>query len=512
MPLDDTEREFVRAAVTLRDDRDHEAAEREERLTTMSRRARRRTVALVIVVVVALIAAGLVVLSRALRAEPTTVAMITHPANDQLGVIDQIARGVEQAARMDDGEVDTLRPLTDVDAETEALLQSEPDLAIMSGLLVQVSGLDFVAIAEAHPDTHFVVLDNATEGLPLPANVTLVTIPPHEGAFLAGAAAALTSTTGTIGYLGGHQMIVEPFRAGYEAGARAVDPDVRVLSSYPVGDTPMAGFDDPELMHDAALRLYRDGADVIFHAAGDAGRNGIPQAAAESQEEDGPQLWAIGVDVDEYLLAEERLRPHILTSMVKRHDLLIPSIIRQFRDGELASGTVPLGVSEGAVELTRSGDHLPADDWEHIDQLRAAVTSGAIVVPDTPVEGPSVVDPADATLALTIEDDACRANEVELSDGDTLRVDIENHADTVPWVWVFIGELNTDATDLDTVGDLPPYTGVDLAPGGRQVLTARMPAGRYALGCYLGENGLHWATELPVADTADFIGGLRFGG
>ena len=43
----------------------------------------------------------------------------------------------------------------------------------------------------------------------------------------------MTSRTGTIGFIGGFQYTqLERFRAGFEAGAKAVDPDIEILSSY----------------------------------------------------------------------------------------------------------------------------------------------------------------------------------------------------------------------------------------------------------------------------------------
>ena len=64
-------------------------------------------------------------------------------------------------------------------------------------------------------------------------NVSAITFAANEGSYLAGAAAALESTTGTIGFIGGVDMdVIWQFQAGFEAGAREVDPDVRILDTY----------------------------------------------------------------------------------------------------------------------------------------------------------------------------------------------------------------------------------------------------------------------------------------
>ncbi len=98
------------------------------------------------------------------------------------------------------------------------------------------------AVATDFPDTRFVVID-------LPAtrpNVIHLSFADNEGSFLAGVAAASKSRTGTIGFIGGMDgPVIWPFEAGYEAGARAVNPGIRILSAYlsPLGD--YSGYQDP---------------------------------------------------------------------------------------------------------------------------------------------------------------------------------------------------------------------------------------------------------------------------
>ena len=53
----------------------------------------------------------------------------------------------------------------------------------------------------------------------------------EQGSFLVGAAAALKSQTGTIGFIGGvENELIQKFEAGYAAGAQAVNPDIEILS------------------------------------------------------------------------------------------------------------------------------------------------------------------------------------------------------------------------------------------------------------------------------------------
>jgi hypothetical protein len=106
-----------------------------------------------------------------------------------------------------------------------------------------------------------------------------------------------------------------------------------------------------------------------------------------------------------------------------------------------------------------------------------------------------VVEPADAAVTLTVDGGACRADGLQLFDGQILRVDIENRSDEPAWVEV--AELHTDASGSEALADALPYTSVTVAPHGTQVLTALMPAGRFALACTVGSDAT-FASEVVV--------------
>ena len=122
----------------------------------------------------------------------------------------------------------------------------------------------------------------------------------EQGSYLAGAAAALTSRSGTIGFVGGVKgEVIGRFQAGYVAGARAVDPGIDVLVDYLSVPPDLDGFVDQPAGQRAATAMYRAGADVVFAAAGQSGLGVFEAAAALSGGRRG-QLWAIGVDSDQY--------------------------------------------------------------------------------------------------------------------------------------------------------------------------------------------------------------------
>ncbi|MGZ4792891.1 MAG: BMP family lipoprotein, partial [Ilumatobacteraceae bacterium] len=143
-------------------------------------------------------------------------------------------------------------------------------------------------VAAANPNTTFGIVDSTVEGNP--PNVRALLFAENEGSFLVGAAAALKSKTGHIGFIGGQEIdLIKKFEAGYIAGAKAVNPNIKIDSKYlgPAGDNSAWG--NVAGAKEIAKGWYDAGADVIYTAAGGSGAGTIA-AAVEANK------WAIGVD------------------------------------------------------------------------------------------------------------------------------------------------------------------------------------------------------------------------
>ena len=256
--------------------------------------------------------------------------------------------------------------------------------------LIVASGFAFAnnvfRVATDHPDTLFTITDSCPQdddfGTPDMANVRCMLFAEHEGSFLVGAAAAMVSETGTIGFIGGVQIgLIEKFQAGYDAGALFVNPEINILPAVYLTQPPdFSGFGDPVKGKEAALALYAQGADVVFHAAGGSGF-GLFEAAAEVSTDD-VFLWAIGVDADQYnTVSDPALREHILTSMLKRVDVAIGETILDFLEGNFTSGPVIFDLEAEGVGYSTTGgfvDALVAD----LDEIAAMIISGDIEVPE----------------------------------------------------------------------------------------------------------------------------------
>jgi basic membrane protein A len=224
-------------------------------------------------------------------------------------------------------------------------------------------------VAKEFPNVKFTIIDSEVN---LP-NVQSVTFREHEGSFLVGMAAALTSKTGKVGFVGGMDVpIIRKFYKGYEEGAKYAKPSVEVFMNM-TGTTPTA-FRDPTRGAELARGQFDRGVDVVFAAAGATG-TGVYQAAKDAGK------FAIGVDSN-----QNHLHPGtMLTSMVKRVDVAVYEAMTQARAGTWKAGARALGLKEEGVGMAIDDNNkalLSADILKRIDEARQAIIDGKITVTD----------------------------------------------------------------------------------------------------------------------------------
>jgi basic membrane protein A len=234
---------------------------------------------------------------------------------------------------------------------------------------------DIAKMAREFPAIHFACVDfTVPPGTApnLPPNLVGLRFREEEGSFLAGAAAALVSRTGKLGFVGGMDIpLIHKFEAGYRAGARHVRPSVEIYSGY-AGVTAGA-FKDPAKGKEMANGMYGRGADVIFHASGTTGL-GVFESAREHRG------LAIGVDSDQF----DEAPGHILTSMVKDVDVAVFGAIRDVQQKQFTGGVRELGLREDGVRLVRDArnrDVFPDDVAARIAVLHDSIAAGQIAVP-----------------------------------------------------------------------------------------------------------------------------------
>ncbi len=229
--------------------------------------------------------------------------------------------------------------------------------------------------AAANPTVNYAIVDATSEK----PNVAGLVFKANEGSFLVGAAAALKSKSGSIGFIGGVDIpLIQDFYAGFEAGAKAANPAIKIDAKYisPAGD--FSGFSDPAKAKTIALKQYEDGADVVFHAAGGSG-DGLFGAAKEFSAK-GKKVWAIGVDSDQALTQPADLAPFILTSMIKHVDVAVYETMKSQAAGTFKGGARVFSAKDGGVDYATTGGYVD-DIKAKLDGYKADIASGKIVVP-----------------------------------------------------------------------------------------------------------------------------------
>lgn len=370
--LTDTERTFLRTAVEARD---AQAADADARATADNRLRRRSRVQLASLVAAAAILVGTVVYPFvAAHDPPDQIAVALDAPRSEGGFNELIARGVENASKKHglDGVV-LEPPYTDAQA-TYGELAAESEIVVGTFLMWD----NMIAVSPAHPDTTFVFLDYFDA--PAVENGVGVAFAHEEGSFVVGAAAALESKTGRIGYIGanGTRGLMEPFRAGFEQGARAARPDIEIVASLIAPGEVFDGYLNPIRAREIAEWMYREeDVDVIFTAAGQSGQ-GVVEAAADLSRELGRHLWAIGVDTDFLFELPADQREHLLTSMLKRLDVGIERVVADHLAGTLeVPGGLRIGLADDAVGYSTTGGNLQRSTIAAVDKLAAQIANGS---------------------------------------------------------------------------------------------------------------------------------------
>src|SRR4051812_27856713 len=98
-----------------------------------------------------------------------------------------------------------------------AFAQKDFDLIIAIGFS---QGEAIKKVAEKFPSRHFAIVDADVKA----PNVRALMFQEHEGSYLVGALAALTSKTGKVGFVGGMDVpLIRRFELGYRAGAEKIN-------------------------------------------------------------------------------------------------------------------------------------------------------------------------------------------------------------------------------------------------------------------------------------------------
>jgi basic membrane protein A and related proteins len=253
-----------------------------------------------------------------------------------------------------------------------SLARQNYDITIGVGFLL-AEGVN--TVARQFPDTNFAIIDysvmappftDAKKNVATPDNVRGLTFATNENSYLIGCMAAMMAKA-----QGGEQVIsavggldiptVSIFIAGYQDGAKACNPDIKVLIAF------SQDFGAQDKCKELALNQIAQGSQAIFQVAGGCGLGALDAAKEKGK-------WGIGVDKD-----QSDLGPHILTSAVKRVDVSVFDTIKAIQEGTFEGGTDALfNLENEGVALGTTSDKVTQDILDKVDELKQQIIDGTI--------------------------------------------------------------------------------------------------------------------------------------
>jgi len=233
--------------------------------------------------------------------------------------------------------------------------------------------------AADYPDMKFIVYDTTSMDECEADNVYLYATASFESAYLIGMAAAGTSKTGVIGFVGGQENpVINDFLVGYIQGAKAYNPNIKVCSAF-IGNYN----DTAKALEIATSQIKTYNADVVFAVCGGASL-GVFQACYDNN------VFAIGCDADQYVVynkkGEAKLAENIITSCLKKMDSSVLNIMTWISEGKdifTDTKAVPLGLRDGVVGIADNENYrkfVPEEVRTKIAAAEKDIINGTVKV------------------------------------------------------------------------------------------------------------------------------------
>lgn len=234
-------------------------------------------------------------------------------------------------------------------------------------------------VATEYPEQNFMIVDVNWVGK---ANLQEYIYAEEQGSFLVGVAAALQAKADGIvnpkfGFIGGVPgATITKFEVGYIQGLRYVMPE---LSDSSIVDYYVNDWGAPDKAKAQAKNWYDSGVYAIFSAAGGSGNGTIAQA--KEYRVQGKNVWAIGVDSDQYEEGVyEGSKSAVLTSMVKKVETSAIMALNDTENGTFKGGVIALDMATDGVGYTTTNTELSASVVKQVEAAKADVISGKIKV------------------------------------------------------------------------------------------------------------------------------------
>jgi len=270
-----------------------------------------------------------------------------------------------------DGRVLTSSKNSDYVPNLSSLAQQQYDLVIGVGFLMAEA---MEKVANAFPDTNFAIIDSSQQAMKSqPKNLEGLLFKENEAGYLVGYMAGLyTKDKGgdqVISSVGGQKIPpVDGYIAGFQAGAKAANPDIKTLNAY------SQDFVDQAKCKELALNQIAEGSQVVFQVAGACGLG-----ALDAAKEKGVQ--GIGVDADQAYLGDQ-----IMTSALKKIDEAVFTTVKEVQDGSFKAATDTIfDAKSNGVGFGKTND-VGAKYKAQVDEQLEKIKAGEIEIP-TEVKG-----------------------------------------------------------------------------------------------------------------------------
>jgi len=225
-----------------------------------------------------------------------------------------------------------------------------------------------IKAAKANPKINFIGVDQFQGAAA--ANVAGLIFHEDQSGFLAGALAAHLTKSGTIAAVLGTDTVppVVRYKEGYEAGAKYIKKDIKIISVYNPKDISQA-FNDPEWGAATAKQAIDQGADVIFGAGGNTGNGALQEVATHAG------LYCIGVDTDQWETLPAA-HPCLISSAMKLITPGVMDLLKQAQGGTFKGGNVFGGA--GLAGFHDFDSKLAADIKADLTKIDAGLKDGSI--------------------------------------------------------------------------------------------------------------------------------------
>jgi basic membrane protein A len=253
----------------------------------------------------------------------------------------------------------------DYDQNIATLAEAGYDVIVTIG---DLDGDATITAAKNFPEILFIGVDqNQIEVLP---NLVGLVFHEDQSGFLAGALAAQMTKTGTIAGVFGSDLLpsMVAFKEGYEAGARYINPNINIISTY-YNSGSKVDVTDPQWGASSVAQAIQSGADVIFSAGDNTGNGALIETTNH------PGLYCIGVNNDQWETIPAT-HPCLISSAMKLITPGVFNIIKLAKDG-----TFPTGNYFGASSLAPYHDFdsvIPQAVKDNINQIDAGLNGGSI--------------------------------------------------------------------------------------------------------------------------------------